>query len=469
MAIHRLGNSILIALLVIGMAACGGGTQLAGGGIGGTGISQGPITGFGSIFVNGVEFNTNNATIIKDGTTIDPLSTSDLKKYLKVGMVVTVNGDIANSISGTATTVAYAKELQGPITAITPPNALTALGQSVIVDNLTKIEITGVASATITDLKLQDTVEVSGFPTANGTLRATYIEVKSPSADVELKGIVSTISGTVLTIGAQYVDISALTLAAAPVAGDYVEVKGILSGTIVQGSSLEYKSNSLDTVSADKAELQGYVNSVNATTPEFLVNGQAVQTNPQTNFNGGTASDIKPGQWLEVEGALVNSIFIAAKVTFEDNISLEGNVASVNGNILTIDNYPNIGIEVNDTLTDGSTNPHGVGDHIIIRGRKLGTSCVTATCLLATELESMTATGTMPVELQGPIEALDSAAQTVTVLGVPVNTTSIQSFDGNGITDAISFFNTVKVGDLIDITGTQTAGAITWQAMELDN
>jgi len=50
-----------------------------------------------------------------------------------------------------------------------------------------------------------------------------------------------------------------------------------------------------------------------------------------------------------------------------------------------------------------------------------------------------------------------------------VNTTSIQSFDGNGITDAISFFNTVKVGDLIDITGTQTAGAITWQSMELDN
>jgi hypothetical protein len=191
--------------------------------------------------------------------------------------------------------------------------------------------------------------------------------------------------------------------------------------------------------------------------------------NPQTNFNGGTASDIKPGQWLEVEGALANSIVIAAKVTFEDNISLEGNVASVNGNILTIDNYPNISIEVNDTLTDGSTNPHGVGDHIIIRGRKLGTSCVTTTCLLATELESMTATGTMPVELQGPVEALDSAAQTVTVLGVPVNTTSIQSFDGNGITDAISFFNTVKVGDLIDITGTQTAGAITWQAMELDN
>ena len=468
MAIHRLRNSILIALLVIGMAACGGGTQLAGGGIGGTGISQGPITGFGSIFVNGVEFNTNNATIIKDGTTIDPLSTSDLKKYLKVGMVVTVNGDIANSISGIANTVSYAKELQGPITAITPPNALTVLGQSVIVDNLTKIEITGVASATITDLKLQDTVEVSGFPTANGTLRATYIEVKTPSADVELKGIVSAISGNVLTVGAQDVDISALTLAAAPIAGDYVEVKGILIGTTVEASSLEFKSLALDRANADKAELQGYVNSVTSAT-EFLVNGQVVQINSQTNFKGGTSGDIKPGQWLEVEGALINGGIIATNLTFEDNISLEGNVTAVSGNILTIENYTNISIEVNDTLTEGSTNPHAVGDHIIIRGRKLSTSCTTTTCLLATELESTTATGTMPVELQGPAEALDPVAQTVTVLGVPVNTTSIQSFDGNGITDVISFFKTVKIGDLLDITGTETAGSITWQAIELDN
>ena len=468
MAIHRLRNSILIALLVIGMAACGGGTQLAGGGIGGTGISQGPITGFGSIFVNGVEFNTNNATIIKDGTSIGPLSTSDLKKYLKVGMVVTVNGDIANSISGIANTVSYAKELQGPITAITPPNALTVLGQSVIVDNLTKIEITGVASATITDLKLQDTVEVSGFPTANGTLRATYIEVKTPSADVELKGIVSAISGNVLTVGAQDVDISALTLAAAPIAGDYVEVKGILIGTTVEASSLEFKSLALDRANADKAELQGYVNSVTSAT-EFLVNGQVVQINSQTNFKGGTSGDIKPGQWLEVEGALINGVIIATNLTFEDNISLEGNVTAVSGNILTIENYTNISIEVNDTLTEGSTNPHAVGDHIIIRGRKLSTSCTTTTCLLATELESTTATGTMPVELQGPAEALDPVAQTVTVLGVPVNTTSIQSFDGNGITDVISFFKTVKIGDLLDITGTETAGSITWQAIELDN
>jgi len=469
MAIHRFINVPLTVLVLLGMISCGGGTQLAGGGIGGTGVSQGPITGFGSIFVNGVEFNTNNATIIKDGTTIGPLPTNDLKNYLKVGMIVTVNGDIANRTSGTAATVTYAKELEGPITAVTPPNTITVLGQTVIVDNLTKIEVAGIISATIADLKLNDTVEVSGFLTSNGGLRATYIEVKAPSADVELKGIVSAISTNLLSIGAQDVDISTLTPPVMPVIGDYVAVKGVLSGTIVQASSVESKSRALNTTNADNAELQGYVDSVSLAGTEFFINGQSVQTSSQTNFNGGTASDVKPGQWLEAEGAVVNGIIIATTVNFEDNLSLEGNVYSASGNTFTLENYPNITVEVNNTLTEGSSNSHTVGDHVILRSRILASSCATSTCLLATELESTPASGTMPVELQGPVEAFDPITQTVTVLGITIDTTSVQTFEGNGITDNTSFFTTIKAGDLVDFTGTQTAGVINWQVLELDD
>ena len=46
----------------------GGGGMTAGGGIGGTGIiSSGTITAFGSIVVNGTEFDTSNAAIIVNG------------------------------------------------------------------------------------------------------------------------------------------------------------------------------------------------------------------------------------------------------------------------------------------------------------------------------------------------------------------------------------------------------------------
>src|SRR3569832_1212735 len=87
----RVKLSTLVLVLLAGLAACtGDGTQPAGGGIGGTGVSQGPITGYGSIFVIGVEFVTSSSTILRDGTT-------DTQKEKRIGMVVTVDGSINGS------------------------------------------------------------------------------------------------------------------------------------------------------------------------------------------------------------------------------------------------------------------------------------------------------------------------------------------------------------------------------------
>src|SRR3569833_2369295 len=84
----RVKLSTLVLVLLAGLAACtGDGTQTAGGGIGGTGVSQGPITGFGSIFVNGVEFDTSSATILRGGATV-------AQNDLRIGMVVAVDGSI---------------------------------------------------------------------------------------------------------------------------------------------------------------------------------------------------------------------------------------------------------------------------------------------------------------------------------------------------------------------------------------
>ena len=54
------------------LTACndgGGGGLLAGGGIGGTGISIGEISGFGSVIVNDVEFDTGEAEVVVNGVT----------------------------------------------------------------------------------------------------------------------------------------------------------------------------------------------------------------------------------------------------------------------------------------------------------------------------------------------------------------------------------------------------------------
>ena len=98
----------LIAALALG---CGVGGSLAGGGIGGSGLSSGVLTGFGSIFVTGTEYVTSAATVTLERV-------AGTQASLRVGMVVVVEGD-RNGATGTADTVTYDDEIEGPVTAIT--------------------------------------------------------------------------------------------------------------------------------------------------------------------------------------------------------------------------------------------------------------------------------------------------------------------------------------------------------------
>ena len=117
MTSERFRHFTLMAVLLVGMAACGGGTQLAGGGIGGTGISQGSITAFGSVWVNGVEFDTTNAAISRDGSTV-------AQDDLHIGMVVTIDGSInSDGVSGTGTSVTAASTAPAAAPAAPPPRA----------------------------------------------------------------------------------------------------------------------------------------------------------------------------------------------------------------------------------------------------------------------------------------------------------------------------------------------------------
>ena len=71
-SIRKVFQLFFITVICLFLAGCGGGgnSSLAGGGIGGTGITaSGAITGFGSIFVNGIEFETAGASRDVDGVT----------------------------------------------------------------------------------------------------------------------------------------------------------------------------------------------------------------------------------------------------------------------------------------------------------------------------------------------------------------------------------------------------------------
>ncbi|MGD8349820.1 MAG: hypothetical protein PVI79_11310, partial [Gammaproteobacteria bacterium] len=97
----------------LALAACGGTTSDGSGGqsagIGGTGIVYGKVTGFGSIFVNGGEYLTDDSTFTVDGS-------AATENDISLGMVVRLEVETKNGkITDKAIKVDYDDEVQGPI------------------------------------------------------------------------------------------------------------------------------------------------------------------------------------------------------------------------------------------------------------------------------------------------------------------------------------------------------------------
>lgn len=311
------GRGLLVSLVLLGLASCGGGGGggLAGGGIGGTGMSQGPVTGFGSVFVNGIEFATEGAVIEVEGQTSGITQTN-----LGVGMVVRVEWEKDASGKFTAKRIKYADDVQGPVAGIVlaasgTGGTFTVLGQKVIVDGLTVFKgITGLSA-----LFESNIVEVSGLRDANGDIRATRVEVKTGTAEVELKGVVSSLGnppGT-FSIGATTVNYSSLP--SGVINGTCVEVKGTASDSVITATSIESDDScSLGgTKNGEEVEIEGFVTGLSGDT--FSVNGVAVSVASMlgSGYENGAKTNLVNNVRVEVEGKITNSVLIAQKVKFK--------------------------------------------------------------------------------------------------------------------------------------------------------
>jgi len=270
---------LLIAGLVVVACGGGGGGSVAGGGIGGTGITaSGAITGFGSIKLNGLVFDTTNATRIVDGV---PAADD---AALAVGMVVTVKGTLStDGVNGTADQIEYDDDvqgpLQGPIVEVDQTKSFSVMGIQVDVDRIATV----FANTDYDLLADGDLVELSGFFDGAGILHASRIEDKGGS-QVEVKGQVNSFGplGRTFTLdvrngAVQYtVDYSAITLPALLSPGEFVEVKGALANTTIAATRVERIDEGFDS-NVDKASIEGIVTGFAAGgIGDFQVAGQQV-------------------------------------------------------------------------------------------------------------------------------------------------------------------------------------------------
>lgn len=477
-------HAILLTLVFMAIAACGSGGGgdggVASGGTGGTGISSGSITGFGSIFVNGVEFSTNGATIRRDDSSIG-------ENELRKGMIVEVQGSIASSTSGTAATVDVEEAVRGPVeskSGTASAGTLVVLGQTVLVDDTTLIDNNVPNFGAISPGML---LEVHGLRRADGSIAASFIEQKTAPV-FAVRGSVAnhnTLAQS-FTIGALTVNYNGAITNDMPAGswnGLFVEVKGATcSGSPVCGTLTAGKVEpaGLGLANANQAEIEGFVTTL-ASTSDFTVNSQRVVTTGGTVFSGGVQSEIVLGVKLEVEGSLAGGVLTATKVQFKDSVKLESN-ASVSGSSITLEGLPGITVTANaftefkNTAATASNLAPLNNRNVRIRGRASGAASV-----IATEIEDRGAADPNgDVILQGTVAKADVINPTFKILGITVDTSQLAAADFRDVNDnaivggQTAFFNALTPnGGLVKAKGrlpaTNALSAGTLREVELED
>ena len=453
------------------LSACGGGGSdavTAGGGGGvppatASAVSYGTITQFGSIWVNGVEFSTSNASFRIKGK---PGLASDLR----IGMVVRVDGSINDKA---ASLVTVDEAVRGRVEQVLDANRMVVMGQSVQIDTRTRFE-NGVVPA------LGDYVEVHGQVVADGTLAAGFIEKKAAlsAPPFAVKGFVkshSTAAQTFVvgTLTVSYAGATVRDLPAGSWDGQLVEVEGsACAGNPVCGTltASQVEPGGLRVAEMAQVEVEGFVASVSGS--GFVIGRQSVLTTASTVFAGGALADIAVGTQLEVEGAVSGGVLTAVKVSFRDSLRVEADVASVNlaSGSITLAGLPGVTVSIN-SLTEfkGVASLAGLAapNHLRIRGR-----AGAGNTIVATRIERRSTASNANVILQAPVAAL-SGTTSVTLLGVVVNTAAIADGEFRNVSDAsigrAAFFAALKIGAVVNARGNLSGSAVAWNEIQFED
>jgi hypothetical protein len=474
-----LGWGLLAALSLTG---CDGSNGPAGdfAGIGrtdATAIAFGPVTGFGSVIVNGVRYDTSRATFVIDGRV-------GTQNELEVGDVVTVAGTLgSNGLTGTADTVTFDDNVEGPIAALDPSaGTLVVLGQTAVVDADTSFG-DSIRPASLAGLAIGDVIEVSGLVASDGSIRATRIEARATPQELELTGVVASHDAAVkrFNINAEIVDYSAATLQSFPAGmvadGQLVEVRGTtVTGGVLAATRVELKTGVVAADVGARAEVEGLITRF-ASATDFAVAGVAVTANSQTAFSGGSPADLGLNVKVEVEGTVgTGGVLAASKVDIrrDAGVRVTAQVDSVN---TTDGSFVMLGIKVKvDALTriEDQSSPRlrpfalanlSSGDYVEVRGIELpvGSSEVLAARLERENLETR-------VELRGAVQTV--ATPVFSVLNVQVSTgasTVFRDANGGSLTPT-QFFSALAQGAVVAVNGIEIASkAIQASEVQLAN
>jgi len=354
------------------LSACGGG----GGGSSDASASNsrsttGPITAFGSVYVNGNRYVTDNADVYIEDELAD-------ESDLRVGMMVTVVEDS----NGDAASVSFNDDLEGIVTRVdTAAGTIDVMGQTVTVTNETIFESDVASITNPSQIQAGNIIEVSGYSSGTGAILATRIEVKAVDLasylstnpeGIEVKGVVMghSAAASEFNLGSMTVDYSGAVLSDLPAGidnGIYVEVKstqGLDAADRLIAARVEREGDGSIEHEGDENEeyeFSGIIMAVGADT--ITVNSQVVTITEDTEIENDGQGPLAVGDEVEIEAYFDNNgDLIATEIEREeaDSSQLElmgtiDTITSTDTNIGTITMVDGTVILVNnDTLMHDS-------------------------------------------------------------------------------------------------------------------
>lgn len=524
----RLISSMLGLAALASLAACGGGSSSSTPPVATNPppptpapisvTAVGSITGFGSVWINGVKYEIENGTIISIEGEADSIGDDSV---LRLGMKVKVKGQDDNGVR-TAESIEFDDDLKGPIDNIVPGNeagtgTFEIVGVTVAVDLKTVFDDDvgnndGIPGIDFGDLLDGMVVEVSGFPTNDGYL-ATRVdrqlddlggdpEVGNPDVDgdeLEIKGFVEnvdignsriTVNSVVFNIDVANTVFDDGLMFNDDLLGVFVEVKADLVNLDWTAVRVE-REDGFDDDHSGNFEIEGILQSVDtdATPNTFTINGMTIAVTDATSLA------VLVGLRVEIEGSFNTDnvlVLSEAEQDIEDNVRTEDLIDTVamDGSGFTtrlgLVINPTGGSGVQDDAADGGDHLTPAefiarlqaGDRIETRGSENADGTVTWTGVEREELALEN--DDFDCDLRGPVSTIvgDETSFTFDIQGVTVSTDSVQENDFKANDDTSigrsAFFANLIDGVVIEaqsreLEGSCMAGALDARQLEFED
>lgn len=328
-------KKLATVLICAFMVSCGGGGSSTTAGIGGTGITFGEVTQFGSVYVNGVKFNTTNASFDLDDDIIYETQAAAQAAGFSEGMVIKVEGTTnADGVTGTATWVEYDEDVEGPVSNISVPGNLRSFyifNRLVYIDKYNTV----FRDDDFDLLKNGDLVEISGLHSSDTEIVATFVDIDGTilvGSEVELEGKIETHDPATesFTIGTGLGIVTIEYGATLPVdiklpggdwTGLFVEVDGTyISEGLVAATEIDEEEDDFGS-DVDHISLEGIIADFDTNTLTFSINNLIVDASAaeflDANENIIPYTAFSNGKRVEVEGTIISGTLFADEVELD--------------------------------------------------------------------------------------------------------------------------------------------------------